>query len=142
MFRIVRAGLAVLVGVVVGSTAGCGTSGGSAAVREETFHNASLQEVGDLYRSHLTDAGKPPTKAAEFAKYEMGLPTGYKELKSGNVVVFWGAPLSDSASDTVLAYEKTTPESGGYVLMQDGKTIERMTADQFKSAPKAPGKAQ
>ena len=60
-------------------------------------------------------------------------------LKSGDLVVQWGAPLSaeGASSDTVLAYVKTVPEQGGYVLMQDGKSIKKMTADEFKNAPKA-----
>jgi hypothetical protein len=36
----------------------------------------------------------------------------------------------------VLAYETEVPEKGGAVLMQDG-TVKTMTADEFKSAPKA-----
>ena len=32
---------------------------------------------------------------------------------------------------------KTVPEQGGNVLMQDGKSFKKMTADEFKNAPQA-----
>jgi hypothetical protein len=60
-------------------------------------------------------------------------------IKSGDLIVQWGASLSpegDTAS-AILAYVKTVPEQGGYVLMQDGRTIKKMAADEFRSAPKA-----
>ena len=58
---------------------------------------------------------------------------------SGDLIVQWGAPLSPEgeAAEAILAYVKTVPEQGGNVLMQDGKTIKKMTADEFKTAPKA-----
>jgi hypothetical protein len=60
-------------------------------------------------------------------------------IKSGELVVQWGAPQSTEGepSDAVLAYGKTGPEQGGPVLLQDGWTIKSMTADEFKTAPKA-----
>jgi hypothetical protein len=70
------------------------------------------------------------------------MPTGYLELKSGKIIALWGARLSDGDADKVYAYEKATPESGGFVLMADGKTIKKMTAEEFKSAPKAAGQAE
>jgi len=32
---------------------------------------------------------------------------------------------------------KTVPQQGGYVLLQDGKTIKKMTADEFNAASQA-----
>ena len=60
-------------------------------------------------------------------------------IKSGDLIVHWGAPLSpeDVTADAVLAYVKPVPEQGGNVLMQDCKTIKTMTAAEFKTAPKA-----
>ena len=121
------------------TVAGCG--GGGQKASEEVFHNASLEEVGSLLSTRILDSGKPPTKLADLTKYEVGLPTGYKELKEGNIVVLWGAPIAEGATDTIIAYEKAVPDSGGYVLMQDGVTVKKMTADQFKAANKAPGKS-
>ena len=66
-------------------------------------------------------------------------PIAVTMINSGDLVVQWGTPLSAAgeASETVLAYVKTVPEKGGYVLMQDGKTIKEMTADEFGKASKA-----
>jgi len=140
MSRCVRAGWVPLVGLVFGLAAGCGTTA-SPAADKELFYQGSLGEVGGIYESYIADAKKPPTKLADLTKYELGMPTGYKELKEGNVVVLWGAPISDGDADKVFAYEKSVPESGGHVLMADGKTIKTLTAEQFKSVPKAAGKA-
>jgi hypothetical protein len=140
MHRILHAGFVASLGMLMAVSGGCGSGGSSTPTSgPEVFQHASLQEVGDLYRTCIVDAKKPPTKLADLAKYEIGLPSGYQELKNGNIVVFWGAPVSDSASDIILAHEKATPTSGGYVLMQDGLTIKKMTAEEFKSAPKAGG---
>jgi hypothetical protein len=38
--------------------------------------------------------------------------------------------------EAVVAYEKTVPASGGYVLLSAG-TVKQMTPDEFKAAPKA-----
>lgn len=64
-------------------------------------------------------------------------------IKSGEVVVGWGALLPDtkeepgsSPADEVLAYLKAAPERGGPVLMRN-RTIRRMTAEEFKAAPRA-----
>jgi hypothetical protein len=141
MSRFIPAGQALLIGIVLGATSGCGTSTSSPAANEELFHHGSLGEVGSLYQSYIVDKSKPPTKLADLVTYEVGMPTGYKELKEGNVVILYGAPISDSDVDKVLAYEKATPDAGGYALMADGKTIKKFTAEEFKSAPKAAGKA-
>jgi hypothetical protein len=64
-------------------------------------------------------------------------------LKQGEIVVQWGAKLPDTGEEPgkvsapeILAYQKIAPEQGGYVLLLD-RTIKKMTADQFKVAPKA-----
>jgi hypothetical protein len=65
-----------------------------------------------------------------------------EQLKSGELVVQRGAPISPQgeATSAVLAYPRTAPEQGGLVLLQDGWTIKKMTADEFKAAPKAAGR--
>jgi hypothetical protein len=45
--------------------------------------------------------------------------------------------LSILPPEVVLAYVKTVPEQEGYVLMQNGKSVMKMTADEFKKAPSA-----
>ena len=141
----VRVGLFLAIGTMIGPLAGCG---GSAPVnvsttdKTEQIHVNSLTQLADLMRIRQEDAGKPPEKAADLAKYEKAYPFGYSELKRGGIVLVYGAPIADGVSDKVLAYEKAAPESGGNVLMQDGRTVKKMTAEEFKTAPKAPGNAE
>jgi hypothetical protein len=145
MFRMLtngRVGLVCLCGILA-AIAGCG--GGSSSVPDsgpELFYNSALHETGDLYRNVVLDTQKPPTSVADFAKYENGFPSGFREVKAGNIVVLWGAPLVESNTTTILAYEKAAPEAGGQVMMQDTRTVKKLTAEEFKAAPKAPGKAQ
>ncbi len=142
MTRIVRAAAAPVVVSLLLSAAGCGSSPGAAApeARKENVQQLALDQVKQMLEIRQGDApGKAATKAADYAKYEKLCPVGYQRLKSGEIVLI-GAPLAADASDTVLAYEKEAPTSGGYVLMQDGSTIKKLSADEFKSAKKAPGK--
>jgi hypothetical protein len=77
--------------------------------------------------------GKTATAAGQ------AMPNAIGMIRSGDLVVQWGAPLSPpgAAPDAVLAYFRSAPEQGGDVLMQDADTIRAMTADQFKAAPRA-----
>jgi hypothetical protein len=141
MVCIVRAGLVLVLGSVMGLSAGCGSADGVVAPKEraERVQENSLTQLADLLRIRQEDAGKAPQKAADLAKYEKAFPLGYYKLKSGEVVLLFDAPIEEGVADKILAYEKQTPESGGFVLMQDAKTIKKLTAEEFKSAPKASG---
>jgi len=106
--------------------------------REDVSRQEALMELNELLQLRATDAnGKPPKRAADLAKYEKLYSVAWPKVRDGEIVVFYGVPLDKQVSDKVLAYEKKTPESGGYVLMQDGTTIKKLTADEFKAAPKA-----
>lgn len=62
-----------------------------------------------------------------------------KVLKSGNVVVIWGAPIQPKAeqnSGIVLMYYLDVPEKGGIVCYQDGQAAV-LTKDEFEKARKA-----
>lgn len=140
MARVVRWGLFIVIAAGAATGPGCGSGAvpGDAS-SDEVFQNASLGEVGSLIETYIADANKPPAKLEDVLKYETGLPVGVQEVRSGNIVVVWGTPLSSTDTGSVLAYEKAVPQSGGFVLMADGKTIRKMSADEFKSAPKAGG---
>lgn len=135
MTRLARRGTTLALSALLALAAGC--SSGTPDSSPDVFSNAALSEVGSMYESYLLDAKKPPAKQADFTRYEAGFTSGYGQLKANNILVYWGATLADDASDKVLAYEKATPDSGGFVLMQDGKTIKKMSAAEFTSAPKA-----
>ena len=120
---------------------GCG--GSSRPVTKEDMLETSLNDVGDIYRTYVVMNKKPPKTLGDLARLERMSPAGVVALRSGEVVVRFGANLPDtdiepgkSSSDEVLAYEKQVPEAGGKVLMLD-RTIRQMTADEFKAAPKA-----
>jgi hypothetical protein len=143
MSRRDRTFLALVFALPLLLASGCGRGDGSLAPADaqEEVKKSMLREVGEMLTLHKASKGKPPAKVADLAVYEVGFQVGYLRTKEGEVVIAWGAPIQEGASDTVLAYEKQVPASGGYVLMQDGQTVQKMTAEEFKSAKKAPGLA-
>ncbi|MDR3637258.1 MAG: hypothetical protein P4L84_25865 [Isosphaeraceae bacterium] len=90
----------------------------------------------------LQDLSLGRAKGKQRKTQGQGLPNALEMVQSGELIVQWGAPLLPEGDTTgaVLAYLKTVPEQGGSVLMQDGNTIKTMTADEFKTAPKAAGR--
>ena len=83
----------------------------------------------------------PPARVGELERVEPFVPQSATELRSGDLVYFWGASLSTegNAANTLLAHEKKVPTAGGWVLMQDG-TVKEMTPQQFSASPKAKSK--
>ena len=126
--------VALLVGLAL--LAGCSTR----PKGEEAPEYALLQEVNDLLHSAAGAAGRPPAKLADLDRYQSMYPQGYAAVKSGDVVVLWGAPVKGegeaSKDDPVVAYEKAVPTDGGFVLLSGGK-VKKMTAAEFSAAPKA-----
>lgn len=136
-------GIRIALTFVVLASAGCGTGTPELAPAEaEADHRSGiLGEVGEMLVLARADrGGKPPSKLADLARYETGFPSGYGRLESGDVLLLWDAPLEEGTADKILAYEKAAPESGGYVLMQDGTTVKSLTAEEFQAASKAPGR--
>lgn len=119
--------------------AGCG--GTATEIKPLPPEEQGLKQFADLYRGHVKKARCPPRSLKEMAIKGQGHPDALAMLKSGQLVVHWGAPLTPEggSGDAVLAYVKTVPEQGGPVLLQDGRTIRTMTADEFKAAPQAGG---
>ncbi|HEY2786612.1 MAG TPA: hypothetical protein VGJ05_16720 [Fimbriiglobus sp.] len=119
-----------------------GCSGGNGGVGPETTPTESaLQEVSDLIRSVSNTTGRPPARASDFNKLESIYPNGVKAVKSGDVVVLWGAAVAGegnlaSAGEKIVAYEKNAPTQGGFVLFVNGK-VKKMTSAEFAAAPKA-----
>jgi hypothetical protein len=127
----------VAIAAGLGLLAGCSPyPGGGAASPEFTL----LQEVNDLLHAAAGAAGRPPARLADLDPYQAMYPHGYEAVKSGDVVVLWGAALKGEGEagkgEVVLAYEKGVPTDGGYVLLSAG-TVKKMTAAEFNAAPKA-----
>jgi hypothetical protein len=102
-----------------------------------------LGEVAGLISSYSGEFRKAPQKLSDLARYEPGYPLGFQALKSGDIEVVWGARMTIeegsggySGTADVVAYQKQTPTGGGLVLLQNGD-VKQMTAEEFKSAPKA-----
>jgi hypothetical protein len=127
-----------VIGIVLAMGAGCSKTGGVASI---TPQETTLQEVADLIRATTQANGRGPTKVADFDKVQSMYPQGYQAVKSGEVVVIWNTGVKGEGEvakggGSIIAYEKDAPNSGGYVLLSSGQ-IKKMTADEFKAAPKA-----
>ncbi len=118
--------------------AGCSGSGGSG---DQAPQQATLQDVADMIRATTQPNGHGPAKLADLNRVRDMFPRGYEAVKSGEVVVLWGAGLMGEGDigkggGEVVAYEKDAPASGGYVLLTSGET-KKMSAAEFNAAPKA-----
>ena len=105
----------------------------------------NLIEVGELYRHYQFTKKKPPQQLSDFNTLRSMGANGYEALRTGSVVLRYNATLPDTDEETgqtdsneVLAYEKQVPENGGYVLLLN-RSIKKMTADEFKAAPRPAG---
>ena len=133
----------ILTAVVSVSAMGCG--GEKAPLSTAEINDRSIKQVGQIYANFTKDAHKPPVGVKDFKRYAQMAPGAYNAVNSGDVDVIWGVKLEDlseegskDSADEVLAYEKQVPKEGGLVLMKN-RTVRKMTADEFKAAPKAAG---
>jgi hypothetical protein len=98
-----------------------------------------LQEVNDLLHAAAGATGRPPARLADLNRYQTMFPRGYAAVKSGQVEIVWGAVLKGEGAvgkdEAVVAYEKSVPSDGGYVLLSAG-TVRKMTAAEFAAVPK------
>ena len=116
--------------------AGCSTPGSEPRATEPGPAD-DLLEVAGLLRDYTAEFRKGPARLADVAKHEPLYTRGYQAVKSGAIVVVWGVPMvGEGAGTAVIAYEKKPETEGRNVLLQDG-TIKRMTAEEFKAAPRA-----
>src|SRR5205823_3309087 len=141
-------GRVLLIGLMAAWLCGCG--GGQAtlgpAEAAEAKQSSTLTDVAEAYRVYSITKNQPPKKAADMDTVAAIGGNGVPAVRAGEIVVQWGATLPDTneepgknPSPQVLAYWKQVPEQGGYVLMLD-RTVKKMTAEEFKAAPKAGAK--
>jgi hypothetical protein len=112
---------------------GCGDS--KATESADAVRKRGLTEIGQMLKDLPADNRKPPTRLAELEAIEPMIPTGGPMIRSGDIVYLWGAGHV-AGGTRVVAYEKSVPSDGGYVLLEDG-TVQKMTAGEFGSATKA-----
>lgn len=127
--------LRLIVGLVtalsVGTAVGCG-DGGS---KPDTSPKAVLLDLAEGLKSTAADKQKPPAKLSELERIEPMIPLAGPAIRSGELVYLWGAGY-DPTGTQVVAYERKAETEGGMVLLQNA-TVEKMTAEQLKTAPKA-----
>ena len=111
---------------------GCGGGGAPVAVATDAEF---MTDVKELLQEAGAQLKRAPAKQEEVSKLEPSHPGAVKRIKMGTIIVVWGVPIG-TAGQGVLAYEKTTADKGGPVLLEDG-TIKTMTAAEFAAAPKA-----
>jgi hypothetical protein len=97
----------------------------------------ALNDIANMIRNYSGQFKKGPQKIADLTRFESGCPVGFSAVQKNEIVISWGATMGGEgetlSSEAIVAYEKQTPESGGWVLLQNGQTKE-MTADKFKSS--------
>lgn len=107
---------------------------------DEPVRAIELREVGELLAQLTTETSKGYSNVGQLAKYEQGFPLGVRALKAGEIVVVPGATmLGESAkgsTEAVVAYDRDVPTKGGLVLLHN-RTVKQMSADEFRTAPKA-----
>jgi hypothetical protein len=134
-----RTALTLVLLAIAGCSSASAPKGGDATPSREDL----LTEVGQLLRAYPAKGGKVPAKVGDLAPYEMGGPLGYAAVKSGEIVVVWGATMAGEGdaggAAEIVAYEKAAPTDGGAVLLQNGQ-VKKLSAAEFASAPKASGK--
>jgi hypothetical protein len=136
MHRVLRSTAAA--GLLALLAAGCSSSAPKDSAAPLTASD-NLQEVAGLLRDYTVEHQRGPARLADLAKNQPLYPRGYEAVKTGAVVVVWGArmPLQGQGGGKgVIAYEKKAETEGGAVLLENGE-VKNMTADEFKSAPKA-----
>jgi hypothetical protein len=116
---------------------GCDKSQQQAGDTDLQARKSELNEIYNLYTLYVKINQKPPQRVTDLTQKEQQAtsPAGVRVLQSDEYVVVWGADLT-SRDGAVLAYQKSVPNEGGWVLLRDG-SIKQLTADEFKATPKA-----
>ena len=123
--------------------AGCGSSNGP--LTSDDADQILLRDVGELCRHYQFSKKKPPQKVTDVQTVRSMGANGCDALASGKIALLCNATLPDldedpghSESNEILAYMKDVPQNGGHVLLLN-RTIKKMTADEFKAAPRPAG---
>ena len=113
---------------------GCGTKREDSD-RETQVGRLELEEISAMFKLHVDQKKRSPSKSEDLQAYHAGFAHGSKALQSGQYVIRWTVGKS-GAEDAILAYSKNAPAHGGLTLLRNG-TIKKMTAEQLTETLKA-----
>jgi hypothetical protein len=119
---------------LAGTGPGCGGGSGKPAEAASPGAKDALEDLKRLLETAKSSGQKPPASRRAVANFDATNPAAANGLLRDLVAYTWGAGLT--GGQAVVAYESAADTKGGWVLLQDG-TIQQMTAEQFKAAPKA-----
>jgi hypothetical protein len=91
-----------------------------------------LKDIWQAYKLHSETHKRPPTTSAELIRLGVAFPYLQELLDQNRVVVRWGAVLGADDGKSILAYEKETPEQGGFVLLTSG-AVQKMSVDEYSA---------
>lgn len=109
--------------------------------RGEDSRKNQLLAIGLAYFDYVkTHEQRAPAKAEDLRPLLTETPGAYEALADGSVVFVYGISPDEMVPPgpegfPVLAYDKNTPESGGWVVYANGE-VEQVTAAEFASKPK------
>ncbi len=123
---------------LIAALLGCSSSGTGDGQPTGPSAADGLANLKDLYSQAAKGEVAIPGSLAEFSALEPFYPVAGPFVLGRQIECDWGAGLKPGpeAGRHRLAYEKNAGDHGGFVLFQDG-TIRKVTADEFKSIPKA-----
>jgi hypothetical protein len=132
-----RAAAALLLAALL-AACGCGRGGQRGSAATGPTPQDAAEDVARLLKEFAEEQKRAPAGLGEVAHLDAAHPVGYPALARGEYLLYWKVPLSTGpeAARTVLAYHKDVPAQGGPVVMLDG-TVKQMSADEFRSAPRA-----
>jgi len=115
---------------------GCGSSE-RIVPPEQPREQLALTELSSLLRIFP----KPPTKVDDFKLHQEAYPNACEAVRNGSVVVIWGVTMPGEGemgkgTTDIVAYEKSAPTQGGFVLLHNGQ-VKKLSADEFNAAKKA-----
>lgn len=135
--RVIAGAAFAALALLVAGCGGKGESGGGASGGGGTpSGKEALASLSDLLKDFDARKAKPPARMADVEAVEPVFPGAFIGLSRQDIVYAWGSGLNAGSAGTVIAHEKTADSAGGWVLLQNGD-VKQMTADEFKSAPKA-----
>lgn len=95
-----------------------------------------LEELAEVYAFRAAEGYRLVSRVQDLEEHEPAMPNAFARIQTGDLIVCWGTGLSNDPQ-SVIAYEKACPTSGGMVLIADGKT-RQVSAAEFQALRKSP----